>query len=160
MSNISSANGTVTAVAKDCTTAKRIISLINSVTRDFECYSVFMNGIESEEKHSYECHFEGGGRGDYRSTLLKLGPSLIKYAEDQKIISELEKNEFELTFSFADEEQKNRLLYDAVVVLEHKANTALTDIDYIEKNVKFHDYSLKNLKEIVGYDDEIARLLA
>ncbi|SFS91367.1 hypothetical protein SAMN02910357_02556 [Succinivibrio dextrinosolvens] len=160
MSNISSANGTVTAVAKDCTTAKRIISLINSVTRDFECYSVFMNGTESEEKHSYECHFVGGGRGDYRSTLLKLGPSLIKYAEDQEIISELEKNEFELTFSFADEEQKNRLLYDAVVVLEHKENTALTDIDYIEKNVKFHDYSLKNLKEIVGYDDEIARLLA
>ncbi len=160
MSNMSSANGTVTAVAKDSATARKIISLINSITRDFECYSVFMKGEESEEEHSYECHFEGGGRSDYRSTLSKLGSSVIKYAEDEEIISELEKNEFELTFSFADEEQKSKLLYDAVVVLEHKANTPLTDMDYTENNVKFYDYSQKNLKEIVGYDDEIARLLA
>ena len=163
MANESSAFGDITVKANTFEQAKRIIELINSFTDQLRYYTCFnTESISSHKEGEAKCSFYAEGRWDFSSNIESMGESIknsSKTSEDKEIIKELEGYQFDLTFDYTDEERGESFLCQAVVSLTHNANTPLEKMIYNRLQHQSFDYTVENLCEKCGYDEDYAREL-
>lgn len=164
MANISNAFGDCTVTAKDSNTAQRVAELLHSLIDSFGYYTHLNieDGVQCEEKNCFECSFYADGRWSFQNNMEMMG-TWIRNNEDinnsSETIKELEKEDSKVSFDYVDEEQGCAFIEDGVSSIHHKANTPIESMDYIPESCERYDYTVENLIEICGYDEEYAKEL-
>ena len=157
MANISSTFGSVVITAQTSAKAKAICKALDSILNgNFDYYTDFSIDTGVEKDNFFRCSFVGTGRWAYIYSLEDLGRKLDyfkRFDEHAEAIKVIEENDFTLDVEFTDEEGGNAFIMQCDGVIEHKANTPVSELVFVESNRTDYEYTRENLKLLCGYDD-------
>ena len=110
--------------------------------KDKEDLDKAVDNLSLNDSDMYELNaaFEGRGCWQFNITLHDLGSNMASILEDtnnHKLIEDLKKSDYSMTFDFVDIELEGNVFYKSVIELSHTKNDPIDHLSYEENNLKF-----------------------
>lgn len=154
MANISDAYGMVTIFAKRTEDCKLILKLFSKNLELGEYCTIFETDstrlASTEEGAILECDFIASGRWCYANNIER-SCYWIKPGLNKKELEALESLDWIMLYDYVDYEPGFELLGQFTCNITHKAGEKLEDSQYQELGGEVPEYSLFNIKELMGY---------
>lgn len=152
----SSASGIISCTAYDKNVVKALSRVLESAKSSFSFEVKRETRIKNaEDGYQAILSFSGIGEDNFLKNLEGIPQLLEAIALQNQMVEELEllqSNEWKLIFNFSDENADNYMLYEALVAIEHDANTNISKAEFSLVDKRDYCPTWGNMLKICGYE--------
>lgn len=152
----SNTSGIITCTAYDKNVVKVLCRVLESAKSNFSFETKRETRIKStEDGYQATLSFSGVGEDNFLRNLEGVSQLLEAIVLQSQMIEELEllqSNEWKLFFNFSDENADDYMLYEALAVIEHEANTNISKAEFSLVDKRDYCPTWGNMLKICGYE--------